>query len=48
MQDLVDKFSNPGELLVDLFPGTFAAAKVCLEALRHCRFVGCESYSECF
>lgn len=48
MDDLVNKFSTPGEMAVDLFPSTFAMEKACLELPRRCHLVGCEGDADCF
>lgn len=46
MQDLVAKFSKPGKLVEDPFPGRFPTAKTIPELLRHHRLVGCKDYFE--
>lgn len=48
MKDLVETFSPPGEVVVDLFSGTFPTAKARLELPRHRRFLGCEVKPNCF
>lgn len=48
MQDPVDKFCKPGELVVDLFYGTLATAKACLETPWHRRLVGSKIDCKCF
>lgn len=48
MEDLVNNYSKPGKLVVDLFSGTFATAIVCLKLPRHRCFVGCELDSDSF
>lgn len=48
MQDIVEKFFKPGKLVVDLFSGKFATAKMCLDLPRHRRFLCCEADTECF
>lgn len=42
MQELADKFSKHGELVVDLPSAKFATSKGCLELSLHSRFAGCE------
>lgn len=48
IENLVDKFPIPGDLVVHLFSGTFAIAKECLELSWHRRFAGCDIKSGCF
>ena len=50
LQELTGRFSHQGDLVVDLFAGTFSTAVACLN-MRHGqyrRFVGCEKYKDCF
>lgn len=44
----VDKLCKPDEAVADLFSGTFAAAKLCLELWQCRRFAGCETESQSF
>lgn len=48
MQDLVERFSKPGELIVDLFSGTFAIAETCLKVRRPHRCVSCKDNDDHF
>lgn len=47
VRDLVGKFSNPGDLVVNLISGTFATAKTYLELPRHHYSVSFEVDIEC-
>lgn len=40
MRDIVTKFSKVGEVVIDIFAGTFAAAKSGLTLSQYWRFVG--------
>lgn len=44
---LVGKFTNPGELFVDCFTGTFYVSKACLLLLKHLRVVVYDIYEAC-
>ena len=50
LQELIARFSLPGDIVVDLFGGTFSAAAACITMgdgeMR--TFVGCERESRCF
>lgn len=48
MQDLVNKHSNPSELLADLFCSTLPTAKTGLRLSSHRRFPCCEVHDDCF
>lgn len=48
MQEIVDEFSKPGRLVVNLVSGTFATANACLKLSWHRCFVGCKVGAECF
>lgn len=48
MMDDVSKFSEPGELVMDRFWGTFATGKAYMMLAKHRVFVRCEKDSECF
>lgn len=48
MENLVRGFSKPGELIADLYPGTFTTVKACLGLPRHYCFVGYQDVSESF
>lgn len=45
-QELVDRYFKHGEMVVNLFSGTFAAEEPCFELPRHCRFLGCKVDTE--
>lgn len=45
---LLAGFSQPWDLALDLFAGTFAAAMACFTALCQRTFVGCEGDPKCF
>lgn len=46
MTDFVNKNTKSGELIDDLFSGTFAVAKACLELPRHRHLVGFENAAD--
>lgn len=48
IQGLVEKFSKPYKLVVDLFFATFRTVKKCLELLRNRHFVSCKVDAERF
>lgn len=48
MQNIVEKVSKLGELLVILFFGAFAIEKTCLKLPRHSHSVGCIFDGHCF
>jgi len=47
MKALIGKFTGPGDLVMDMFAGTYATAKACLMTDKHRKFVGCDSDQEC-
>ena len=47
MSDIIEKFSKPGDLVVDPCSGTFSVAKACLLLPKHRRFVGCDLDPAC-
>lgn len=42
MKKLVQKFSNPGDLLLEAFEGTLSAAEALLMLEKHRRFLRCQ------
>jgi len=48
LKELIARFSQPGDLVVDLFAGTFSAAIACFSLPNHRRFVGCELDPACY
>ena len=42
LKELISRFSHPGDIVVDLFAGTFATASACLSLPQPRRFVGCD------
>ena len=48
MKELIEKFSQPEELVVDLCSGTFSPALGCLLLSKYRKFIGCERDAECF
>lgn len=48
MEELVNKFSKPGELVTTLLSGTSVTAKACPELSWYRRFVGYRINAECF
>lgn len=48
IQELVCRFSQPGDIVVDFFGGTFTTAIACFTLSDHRVFVGCELDKECF
>lgn len=47
-ENLVDEFSETGEMIIHLCSGTSVTAKPYLEVLRNCRFVGSKADAKCF
>ena len=47
LRDVIRKFTQPGDLVMDLFSGTAATAKACLSLDEHRRFVGCDIDGDC-
>ena len=47
LMELVSRFTQPGDLVVDLFAGTFSSAAACFSLKEHRRFAGCESDPKC-
>ncbi|MEM1002550.1 MAG: DNA methyltransferase, partial [Bacteroidota bacterium] len=47
MSNLIEKFSKPGDLVVDCFSGTFSVAKACFLLSKHRRFIGCDKDPVC-
>lgn len=41
MEDIVQKFSKPGNLVVDASAGTFSVATACTVLLKHRKVIGC-------
>lgn len=48
MIDVVSKFCEAGELLLNICAGTLATSKAFLQWPQYRRFVGCEKDSMCF
>ena len=48
LKELICRFSQPGDLVVDLFSGSFSTALACLQLEHRRRFVGCEQDNACF
>lgn len=48
MQNLFDKLSKRGKLVVDMFFGILATVEACLELLQHRDFLSCKVDAECF
>ena len=48
LQELVSRFSQPGDIVTDMFAGTFSTAVACMSLPRHRVFVGCELDHDCF
>lgn len=48
LKELISRFSQPGDLVVDLFGGTFSTAVACFSLRQHRRFLGCELDKRCF
>lgn len=48
LMELISRFSNPGDIVIDLFGGTFSCANACMSLKQPRRFAGCEKDSECF
>lgn len=47
LRELVSRFSQPGDYVVDLFAGTFSTAHACFTLPQHRKFVGCDMDGEC-
>jgi len=47
MMDIISKFTKPGDIVVDMFSGTFPTAKACMKLDKHRRFVGCDLDYKC-
>lgn len=48
LKELICRFSQQGDLVVDLFSGTFSTAVAAFSLPQHRRFVGCELDTVCF
>lgn len=46
IMELLHRFSQPGDIVMDFFGGTFSTAAACLRSNR--RFIGCEKDPRCF
>jgi len=47
MWELVEQYSNPGDIVVDMFAGTFSTARDCLSVDKARKFVGCDADANC-
>ena len=47
LAEIILQYTNPGDIVVDLFGGTFATTKACLQSGRPRVFVGCELDRNC-
>lgn len=48
LKELICRFSQPGDIVIDLFAGTFSTAIACFQLKDHRRFIGCEKDHDCF
>lgn len=48
MKELVCRFTQPGDIVLDLFGGTFSTGIACFQIDQHRRFIGCEKERDCF
>ena len=48
LKELICRFSQPGDIVVDMFSGTFSTAVACFQLKERRRFVGCEQDMVCF
>lgn len=48
MKELVSRFSQGGDIVVDLFAGTFSLAFACFQLPQHRVFAGCELDEDCY
>lgn len=48
LKELISRYSQPRDIVVDLFAGTFSTALACMELPGHRRFLGCESDAVCY
>ena len=44
---LINKFTKPGDLVVDVCAGIFSTMRACMEMEKHRRFVGCDKDAMC-
>lgn len=47
MKELISQYTKKGDIVVDMFGGTFSTAKACFELPDARRFIGCEADEEC-
>ena len=47
MMDIIEKFTKPGDLVVDPCAGTFSVAMACMLMPKHRKFVGCDKDDSC-
>lgn len=48
LMELIERYTSPGDIVVDLFSRTFATAVACVSLPKHRVFVGCESNEASF
>lgn len=47
LMEIISQYTNEGDIVVDMFGGTFSAAKACLNLPKYRQFVGCDSDETC-
>lgn len=48
LQELISRFSQPGDLVVNFTAGTFSKIIACFSLEEHLRFVRCDNDTVCF
>ena len=48
MKEIICRFSQPNDIVLDTFAGTFSTAVACFQLPQPRRFIGCEADMECF
>ncbi|PXF44265.1 Modification methylase CcrMI [Gracilariopsis chorda] len=48
LKKIICRLSQPGDMVVDMFAGTFSTAMACMELSKHRKFVGSEQDAACF
>ena len=48
LRHLIRQFTVPGDIVMDLFSGTFSTARACISVSEQRRFIGCEIDESCY